>query len=108
MQTVTYTCKLSPNLISFQLVGDVATIWEFEPDNNQIKLFFKLIKESIDNLIEKKIKYVRQIVGDDPDYYKNKKKWKILHTYPNSNLLIECLVDDFIDNFAEAIELHTV
>jgi hypothetical protein len=93
-------------MISYQLDNNVATIWEFEPEPSQIKLFFKLIRESVDNLQEeKKITHIRQIVGDNEDYYKDKPTWKIIYKYPNGNLLVECKITDFINNFAQAIGL---
>ena len=113
MKRLFYNCNISNNWILFEVSDNVADMKLIQVDHQNFRLFCKLIREAIDDLIDKKIKMINQLVTRD-DYeqiLKNKTSWKIVEKTTDSNyesvldpnaLLIECKIEDFIDNFAKA------
>ena len=100
-----FKCKLSENWIQFEITDDIADMKLFEIDFSNFKLFCKLISESIDELTHRGIKYIRQMVLYDEynQFLKAKTTWKIIHHDTiMGTVLIECDINEFINNFAEA------
>ena len=107
MEKLYKKCKLSDNWILVDITQDVADMKLFNIDESNFKLFCKLIVELVDELKLKNIKYMRQMVmlEEYNEFLKNKTTWKIVdkNEVSTSNIvLIECELDKFINNFAQA------
>ena len=101
----TFTCKITNSWVRYELDGDMADMRTFYFEHKHIKPFFALISESIEELkTEHKIKKIRQMVTID-DYenlLKGKTKWDVIQQDPILQAcLLECDIDNFIDNFAK-------
>jgi len=102
-------CKLSDNWIQFEITDKVADMKLFEVDYANFKLFCKLLSECIDELTSRGITSIRQMVTYN-DYhnviYPNK-NWTIVFNDPTlETVLIECKIETFLANFAEAHNVH--
>lgn len=101
----TKKCNLSDNWIQFEITDKVADMRLFEVDFANFKLFCKLLSECIDELTSRGVTIIRQMVTYD-DYVniiKSNKNWTMVSDdLMMGTVLIECKIETFISNFAEA------
>jgi hypothetical protein len=100
-----YKCELTGdnNIISYTIKDNIATMEFIKIDYNNIKIFFQLLRSSIDELSENGIKEIYQHINcEEYEYFKNKKtSWEILSSYNDSNIdkyIIKCPIDDILEN----------
>ena len=109
MSHYTKKCSLSDNWIQFEITDKVADMRLFEVDHTNFKLFCKLLSECIDELTSRGVTAVRQMVTYD-DYVNvlqpNKNWTMISNDLTMGTVIIECKIETFLTNFAEAHNVH--
>jgi hypothetical protein len=102
----TYKCEVTGYFIEYGIYSDNADMGLVNCDYKYPKAFAQLLRKSIDNLIEMKIKYITQsILKEDWDLYlKNITTWEILNS-TDDILVIKCKVEDFLNNMVAGIGL---
>jgi hypothetical protein len=109
MNQYTKKCSLSDNWIQFEITDKVADMKLFEVDFTNFRLFCKLLSECIDELTSRGVATVRQMVTYD-DYIaiiKPNKNWTRVSDDPMmGTVIIECQIETFLTNFAEAHNVH--
>ena len=105
MSHYTKKCSLSDNWIQFEITDKVADMRLFEVDYANFKLFCKLLSECIDELTSSGVTTVRQMVtyADYVSIIKPNKNWTMISDDPTmETVIIECKIETFLANFAEA------
>ena len=97
----TFRCELTNYEIVYKICGDVAEVYDVKFDYKHMKPFCIILKESLDFLLNEKIKIIRQyVIIDDWLEFKDKTKWEVRefnHNY--NNVMLECDICDYIYNF---------
>ncbi len=98
-----FECDLSENLIEYKMVGEKIFMERVEIDYDYPKLFFILLRKTVDGYIEKGYKkLVQTVTYDDWKYIKDKGKWNVVDSV-NSLIIIECDINDAIENIAKGL-----
>lgn len=103
-----YRCKLTDSWINYQITNNTADMKMFDFKFENIKPFFVLVRDSIEELKEKNIKFIRHMVLKDEydKILKNKTTWKIINYDPIYNAyLLECKIENFLKNFGVGHEI---
>ena len=100
--TKIFKCELSreKNMVSYKIgSNNKATIEFLAIDYKNIKLFFQLLRSSLNEIQENGIKYINQYINiDEWKYFEGKKtSWKISDNNDNE-YLIECPIEDALEN----------
>jgi len=103
--TKIYKCELSGdnNMISYDIDNDKATMTFVAIDHKNMKLFFQLLKSSLNDISTKDIKYINQYINiEEWSYLKGKRtSWTIINEF-KEEYLIECPMEDAIENIGIA------
>ena len=109
MSTYSKKCKLSNNWVQFEIIDSVADMKLFEVDYPNFKLFCKLLNEAINELSsDYDVKYIRQMVlyEEYKEFLKSKTTWNIIEKEDaTGTVIIECKIEEFIDNFAQGNDI---
>ena len=116
-----YMCDNSDNIIEFELINNLSTEVDTELDasgklltsdhcvmmntyidEKNIKLFFLLLKESIDNLIDNKIAYLQQYINESDYETISHLDWEIISEI-NNILLIQCDINKSLENIGSGL-----
>jgi len=107
---VSYECALkSDNYISYIIDNNICTMDNVIMDNDNIKLFFVLLRNSIDDLKSKKCTIFRQnIVMSDWIELNELQCWKLIseNKFMNS-CLIECDINNALTNIAKSLNINS-
>ena len=104
-----YMCDNSDNIIEFEIINklseeinDHCVMMNTYIDEKNIKLFFLLLKESIDNLINNNITFLQQYVTkSDYDTIKHL-DWEIMCEI-NDIILIQCDINKALTNIGSGL-----
>ena len=101
LEKLTYESKLGNVVIEYEVNYDKNIAWfgTCTYDNDNIKMFILTLKLSIDDLKNKHIEKLQQLVtGDDWNNYLVKdNRWQLLNiNYSDNTHIIECNIDDAI------------
>lgn len=101
--TKIYTCEISKNnSISYTMNNHIAIINFLSIDFQNIKLFFHLLRSSIEDIKQSyNIQFIHQHINPDEWHYFTTKKnsWKLIST-SSHYYVIESIIDDSIENIA--------
>jgi hypothetical protein len=100
-----YECKITNYLIKYIKYQDgylVESIYVHD-DYKNIKALMSLIRNSIDDLTNKNVRYIYQYIYENEwmQFLKNKTTWEIIEK--SEICLIKCDISDFIKNYAIGI-----
>ena len=94
-------CEISgdKNVVSYQIGGDRAVMTFDAIDHENIKFFFQLLRTSLCDIANDKVKYIQQYIGlSEWEYFKEKRtSWKIVDSNEQDHL-IECPLEDAVEN----------
>lgn len=101
MSSRVFKCDLSKNEIEFAIIGDTAYMYFKNVDYENLKLFFLLFRNSIQEVKSDGIKKIRQYVQhtDWLECLKDKTSWSIVEfNRYNSVCTLECDIENVIVN----------
>jgi hypothetical protein len=103
-----YMCDNSDNLFEFEIINDDTSIMiDSFIDKSNIKLFFLLLKEIIDNLNQSNIKYLQQYVYRS-DYESIKHlDWEIIND-KDDIIIIQCDINKSLRNIAAGLGFDNI
>lgn len=98
-----YPCKFSDNFISLEYDGDTCWIDRYYVDDDNIKMFFVLLNESIENMKNKGItKFTQTVPNEDWDSFLSvNKKWNIISKNNDNTIEIYCDINDAAESIAQ-------
>jgi len=120
-----YMCDNSDSIIEFELIIDLSTevnasislltsdhrqmmisdhcvMMNTYIDERNIKLFFLLLKESIDNLIDNNIVYLQQYINKSDFELISHLDWEII-SEKNNVILIQCDINKSLENIGSGL-----
>lgn len=107
MNKLSFVCKFgSENLFEYEIDNTIAIMISSFMDEDEIKLFFVLLRESVDQLKNKGCTVFRQYVTPDDwdNYLQNNSKWRIVECSEfYNNVLIECNIDDALSCIGDGL-----
>ena len=96
---IRFTCENSDNIINYELINNICVMIDIYIDYNNIKLFFALLKFSINSLKDNNITQLQQYINKSDYDLLDKNKWQIVKD-DNNILLIQCEINDAVENIA--------
>jgi len=104
-----YNCKVTKNSISVIINNNTGLIQDnvmnLESEDG-LKGYFLLLRNTIDDLILKKIQYVRLMVTNiEYENYLKSGHWTLIATNKDDTSVIETPIDDFLPNIANALDI---
>lgn len=105
-----YKCEITGYLVEYIIQKDLAymntIMYDYSSDSKNIKLWFQLIKNSIESLKKNNIKYIVQTVSLDD--YNNflKKDFQLKNKFEAEGICeIQSPIENFLDNFSKGMDL---
>lgn len=104
-----FKCPITKYYVEYILIDNqCALINTIICDYVNYKAFFALLRHSIDKLKDENIKCIQQFVHDEEWelFLLNKTSWKIININKDDDIyLLECAIDDFLENYSIGIGL---
>jgi len=105
MECIEFACEMSNNKIEYQYSKNGSVYMEYTKfDNNYPKLFFILLRKSIDEFKKRGFKkFLQSVTKEDWDNYLiNDKMWTLVNTIEQYNTSI-CIIECDLTNAIECV-----